>query len=71
MLPDGYRHLLDRAIDVLGADRRVEAMWVHGSVARGDADALSDLDVIVAVADDDLPASATSGAPASTRSRRR
>jgi hypothetical protein len=53
-LPVGYQHLLDRAIDVLGADPRVEAMWVHGSVARGDADALSDLDVIVAVADDDL-----------------
>ena len=54
VLPVGYRHLLDRAIDVLGADPRVEAMWVHGSVARGDADALSDLDIIVAVADDEL-----------------
>ena len=54
VLPVGYQHLLDRAIDVLGADPRVEAMWVHGSVARGDADALSDLDIIVAVADDDL-----------------
>ena len=28
----------------------------HGSVARGDADEVSDLDVIVAVADDDIPA---------------
>ena len=54
VLPPGYQHLLDRAVDVLGGDQRVEAMWVHGSVARGDADALSDLDIIVAVADDDL-----------------
>ena len=54
VLPVGYRRLLDRATHVLDADPRVEAMWVHGSVARGDADALSDLDIIVAVADDGL-----------------
>ena len=53
-LPAGYQVLLDRAIEVLEADSRVEAMWVHGSVARGDADALSDLDIIVAVSDDAL-----------------
>src|SRR5436309_10344231 len=51
VLPPGYRVLVDRAVDVLVADRRVEAAWLHGSVARGDADALSDVDMIVAVDD--------------------
>jgi predicted nucleotidyltransferase len=55
-VPRGYSRLLDRCIEVLGGDRRVRAAWVHGSVARGDADEVSDLDVIIAVADDDLPA---------------
>ena len=51
-LPPGYRPLLDRAAEVLHADERVRAMWVGGSIARGDADAASDLDLLVAVADD-------------------
>lgn len=34
------------------ADGRVRAMWLGGSLARGDADEASDLDVLVAVADD-------------------
>ena len=55
-LPPGYGGLLDRFIDVVRSDPRVRAAWVHGSVARGDADEVSDLDVIVAVADDDIPA---------------
>ncbi len=55
-LPPGYASLLDRFIDVVGGDPRVRAAWVHGSVARGDADEVSDLDVIIAVADDDIPA---------------
>ena len=54
-VPPGYGALLDQCIEVLRADDRVRAAWVHGSLARGDADALSDLDVIVAVADDDVP----------------
>ncbi len=54
VLPAGYQLLLDRATEVLAADSRVQAMWVHGSVARGDADALSDLDIIAAVSDDAL-----------------
>ena len=37
------------------ADERVRAMWLSGSLGRGDADAMSDLDLIVAVADDALP----------------
>jgi len=55
-LPPGYRRLLDRLIEVLAADPRVRAAWVHGSIARGDADEMSDLDVIIAVADDDMTA---------------
>jgi hypothetical protein len=50
-VPPGYGALLDRALEVFSADQRVRAAWVHGSLARGDGDALSDLDVIVAVDD--------------------
>jgi hypothetical protein len=55
-LPPGYSNLLDRFIEVVGSDPRVRAAWAHGSVARGDADEVSDLDVIIAVADDEVPA---------------
>jgi predicted nucleotidyltransferase len=55
-LPPGYVSLLDRFIEVVVGDPRVRAAWAHGSVARGDADEVSDLDVIIAVADDDIPA---------------
>ena len=52
VLPGGYQSLFDAAVAVLVADERVRAMWVHGSVGRGDADTSSDLDVLIAVADD-------------------
>lgn len=52
VLPDGYRQLFVRARRVLEGDQRVRAMWLGGSLARGSADAASDLDVLVAVADD-------------------
>ncbi len=57
VLPVGYQQLFDRAVDVLLADERVRALWVHGSVGRGEADGSSDLDLILAVEDqafDDL-----------------
>ncbi|MGH9170150.1 MAG: hypothetical protein ACRD0Z_04680 [Acidimicrobiales bacterium] len=54
-LPPGYQPLLEAATAVFKADQRIRAAWVHGSVARGDADAVSDLDVIVAVGDFDIP----------------
>ena len=60
VLEPGYDLLFDRATEVLEADERVRAMWLSGSLGRGDADAMSDLDVIVAVADDALPAFADS-----------
>ncbi|MEQ1787857.1 MAG: nucleotidyltransferase domain-containing protein [Acidimicrobiales bacterium] len=52
VLPDGYQHLFDRAVEALGADDSVRALWVHGSVGRDEADGSSDLDLILAVADD-------------------
>jgi hypothetical protein len=51
-LPEGYGPLFDRAAAVFEADDRVRAMWLHGALARGAADAASDLDVSVAIADD-------------------
>jgi predicted nucleotidyltransferase len=55
-LPPAYRDLLERAAQVLVADERVRGVWLGGSLARGTADAASDLDVFVAVADDHLDA---------------
>ncbi|HEU0130359.1 MAG TPA: nucleotidyltransferase domain-containing protein [Mycobacteriales bacterium] len=49
-----YAALYERAVAVLSADPRVRAVWLGGSVARGVADAGSDLDLIVAVRDEDL-----------------
>lgn len=51
-LPEGYHRLFDRAVEVFEADERVRALWLSGSLARGTADAASDLDLLVAVADD-------------------
>ena len=59
-LPPGYRALLERAAQVLGRDGRVRALWVGGSLARGDADAYSDLDLIASVRDADFGALAES-----------
>ena len=59
-LPEGYGPLFDRAAAVFEADDRVRAMWLHGALARGAADAASDLDVSVAIADDDFAAFAAS-----------
>jgi len=55
-LPPGYAALFDRAAAVFWADERVRALWVSGSLARADADAFSDLDFVVAVADAQLEA---------------
>lgn len=52
VLAEGYGRLFERTLAVLAADERVRAVWLSGSVARGDADAASDLDFIVTVADD-------------------
>jgi hypothetical protein len=56
ILPPGYGPLFDRAASLFAADNRVRAMWVHGAMARDAADAASDLDVSLAVRDDDFTA---------------
>ncbi len=43
--------LLDRLVDVAKADGRIAAVWLQGSLARGDHDAYSDVDAYLAVAD--------------------
>jgi hypothetical protein len=45
---------------VFAADDRVRALWLSGSLARGVADAASDLDLLIAVRDEDYPAFAAS-----------
>ena len=51
-LPAGYRALFGRLLDVAADDDRVRAVWLSGSAGRGVADAGSDLDVMLAVADE-------------------
>jgi hypothetical protein len=53
-LPAAYGPLFDRAVAVLDADDRVRAIWVAGALARGSADAASDLDLVIAVRDEDF-----------------
>lgn len=53
-LPPDYAGLLDAATEVFGRDDRVRGLWIGGSVARGLADAGSDLDLIVAIRDEDI-----------------
>lgn len=45
-----------RIVEQLEADARVAAAWLAGSIGRGEDDAWSDLDLHVAVYDQDLPA---------------
>ena len=53
-LPESYGPLFDRAAAVFAGDDRVRGMWLHGAMARGTADAGSDLDISVAVRDADF-----------------
>lgn len=52
---DSQRALLQRLIEVLGADDRVESAWLSGSFGRGAGDIWSDIDVTVVVDEEDLP----------------
>jgi hypothetical protein len=56
VLPAGYGPLFDRAASVFGKDKRVRAMWIHGAMGRGAADAGSDLDISLAIRDADFSA---------------
>lgn len=51
-LPSPYHTHYAAVLGALEADERVRAAWLSGSLARGTADAASDLDLILAVADD-------------------
>ncbi|HKP53455.1 MAG TPA: nucleotidyltransferase domain-containing protein [Chloroflexia bacterium] len=48
--------LVARAAEFLKRDERVVAAWLFGSLGRGDADALSDVDLWVVVADEHIEA---------------
>ncbi len=54
VLPTGYGPLFERAAALFEADPRVRGMWLHGALARGGADAGSDLDIDIAVTDEDF-----------------
>lgn len=43
--------LVDRLVEVLQADRRFQAAWLSGSLARDEGDQFSDVDLVVAVDD--------------------
>jgi predicted nucleotidyltransferase len=58
-LEHGYADLLAAVVDLVAADPRVRALWLGGSVGRGVADAGSDLDLLVTVADRDAFGDAT------------
>ena len=48
----GRETLLESIVAALAADERFVAAWLTGSYARGDADAVSDIDLTVVVADE-------------------
>ena len=59
VLPPGYRSLLTNARERFERDDRVRGMWLHGAIARGALDSGSDLDIDIAVRDDDFDAFAS------------
>ncbi|MGI8553825.1 MAG: hypothetical protein ACR2PL_24005 [Dehalococcoidia bacterium] len=58
--------LIDRLRDVATVDARIAARWLQGSLADGSADALSDVDAYVSLADDDFEAASLSVAHSSS-----
>ena len=55
-LPAPYHRHFDRILEVVRPDERIRGLWLSGSLARGTADAGSDLDLVLAVRDDDFDA---------------
>lgn len=53
VLPRGYSALFRRLLAHVLPDERWRAMWLSGSLGRGVADAGSDLDIILAIRDED------------------
>lgn len=56
VLPAGYGPLFDKAAEQFWNDDRVRGMWIHGALARDGGDAGSDLDLDIAIDDDDFDA---------------
>jgi predicted nucleotidyltransferase len=56
MNPEPHVQLIGRIRDALAADSRVDAAWLSGSLARGEGDEFSDVDVTIAVDEADLGA---------------
>jgi len=57
-----YADVLARIVAELDSDRRIAALWLGGSLGRGVADAGSDLDLIVTVADQEADEIVAAGA---------
>ena len=53
-LVPSYRPIFDRLLAVCEGDERIRAFWLSGSLAKGTADAGSDLDCMLAIRDGDL-----------------
>ncbi|WP_161606393.1 aminoglycoside 6-adenylyltransferase [Microlunatus speluncae] len=53
-LPAPYHRHFERILSVAEPDPRIRGLWLSGSLARGAADAGSDLDLLLAVRDDDF-----------------
>jgi hypothetical protein len=53
-LVPSYRPIFDRLLSVSEGDDRIRALWLSGSLAKGTADGGSDLDVLLAIRDDDF-----------------
>lgn len=53
-LPASYLPIFDRLIEVTEPDQRIRALWLSGSLAKGTADGGSDLDIVLAVRDEDF-----------------
>lgn len=48
--------LLARLVEIAKADRRIAAVWLQGSLARGDSDPYSDIDAYLAIDEEDFAA---------------
>ncbi|MBO0811977.1 MAG: nucleotidyltransferase domain-containing protein [Microlunatus sp.] len=52
-LPEPYHRLYERVLAGCEPDQRIRGLWLSGSLARGTADSGSDLDLLLALRDDD------------------
>lgn len=53
-LPPAYHDLFARVVEAVRDDQRIRGVWLSGSLARGTADPGSDLDLLLAVRDEDF-----------------